>query len=145
MAKPKNNHLFHVDLPPGWTDGTIHFFQGPEEGGVRPVLSLAVDDPPETKDVEEYARERIENAMASFPGAELVRKERTPLESGEEAETAVIRYGEPGSGSMFKRLDYLIIDGVGYNFVGTFTKRQMKTVALQVEEMIKRFNPSKKR
>lgn len=144
MAKPTTNHLFHIDLPPGWTDGTVHFFQGPEDAGARPVLSLAIDDPPETDDLDEYARERLDNAVASFPDAELIRRETIPLKSGEQAQAAVIRYGEPGAGSMFKKVYYLIVEGIGYTFLGTFNKRQMKTVALQIDEMIKSFDPSQK-
>ncbi len=142
MTQRSACHSFHLDLPRDWSDATIHFFQGPEEGGERPILSLAIDDPPETKNLADYAQERIENTIASLPDSELVRRGSVRLESGGEAETAVVRYGEPGAGSMFKKLYYVMIDGVGYTFIGTFNKRQMKTVALQVDEMIKCFNPS---
>lgn len=142
MAKPTTNHLFRIGLPPGWTDGTVHFFQGPNDGGERPVLSLSIDETTETNDLQEFARERVENALASFPQAELVQEDTVNTENGSDVQVAVIRYGEPGAGSMFKKMYFLMPGRSGYTFIATLNKRQMKTVALQVDEMVKRFNPS---
>ena len=60
------NSKFTLDLADGWKDCTVHYFMGPEDGGLEHALTLVVDPEPSSNDLQEYAHERVDQAIESL-------------------------------------------------------------------------------
>jgi len=136
-----HNHKFEIQLPDGWEDMTVHYFQGPEMFGVQHNLSLVVDPYCRTKDVGEYATMRVEAVMESIPDAEILKEEEISLPSGDAAYVVVYKWVPAKGKVLFQKLVYTIRDGKGYSFSATLTKATMKTIGVEVDRMIATFTP----
>ena len=88
---PSNNRS-KIELPDGWEDQSVHYFMGPEESGLHQSLSLQVDPQPNTDELADYARERIDQVLESIPGAEILKEEEKHLPNGVPAYEAVYKW-----------------------------------------------------
>ena len=119
----------------------MHQFLGPDDSGVQHVLNLVVDPNAQTDDVEDYARDRIDQIVESMPAAEILKEEQKMLASGVEAYEAVYKWVSPNGKVTFQKLVYMIRDGVAYTFSANFSKKTIKTIGVEVDRIIESFEP----
>jgi hypothetical protein len=141
MTQQTTNAQFHIELPDDWEDRTIHQFLGPDDSGVQHVLNLVVDPNSQTDDVEDYARDRIDQIVESMPAAEILKEEQKNLPNGVEAYEVVYKWVSPNGNVTFQKLVYMIRDGVAYTFSANFSKKTIKTIGVEVDRIIDSFEP----
>lgn len=136
-----HNDIFQIDLPDGWEDRTVHYFIGPDDSGVQHALNLVVDRESDPSDLVAYARERIDHVIETMPNAQILKEEEKTL--GEDIPTyeAVYKWIPPGGEVTFQKLIYIIRDGIAYTFSANFSKKTMKTIAVEVDRIIESFEP----
>lgn len=134
---PQNNP-FRLDLPDDWEDRTVYTFMGPDDSGVQHILTLVVD-PEVDDDLPEFARERIDAALESLQGAEVLKDEEKTLENGRTVHELVYRWIPTDGNVIFQKVAYMVLDGIGYTFSANFSKKTIKTIGLQVEQIIDSF------
>ena len=135
---------FHIELPNGWEDQTIYTYKGPDDSGVQHRITLVIDQVTNAASVDEFARPRIEAVMATLQGAEILKEEPKELPSGIPAYECVYKWIPVGSDARFVRNVYLLADGVGYTFSGTFSKKTLKTIGVEMDRIIESFAPQGK-
>ncbi|HWR84082.1 MAG TPA: DcrB-related protein [Candidatus Deferrimicrobium sp.] len=141
MASLKSNERFHIELPDGWEDRTVHYFLGPDDSGVQRGLTLTIDRHAHTSDLIGYARERIDHVLNTLPAAEILKEEQKTLPTGVPIYEAVCKWIPPSGEVSFQKLVYMIHDGVAYSFSANFSKKTLKTIALEVDRIIGSFRP----
>ncbi len=139
MADLDSNNRFHISLPEDWVDQSVYMFNGPEVNGFQHNLTLVIDTALQDYDLESFARERIDTQLTATPGMELLKEEAKTLPSGTEAYEAVIKWIPVDGTIIFQKRVYLIVDEVGYSFTANFTKQTIKTIGLQVDQIIDSF------
>ena len=127
---------FGLDLPKDWQDQTVYYFVGPEVKGVPHLLTVMLDRKPTEKDLESFARKRIEIQIEATSGAEVLKDEALTLPSGKEAHELVCRWIPSDDNIIFKKTVYLIHEGIGYTFAIDFSKQSLKTIGLEVMAII---------
>ena len=127
---------FSLDLPKEWQDQTVYYFVGPEVKGVPHLLTVALDRKPAEKNLEAFARQRIEIQIEATGGAEILKDEAITLPSGKEAHEFVCRWIPSDDKVIFKKTVYLIHDGIGYTFAIDFSKQSLKIIGLEVARII---------
>lgn len=133
------NNQYRIDLPDGWEDRTIHLFMGPDDSGVQHMMQLSIDPETEGAELREYARQRIDAAMESLQGAEILKEEEKTLKNGRTVYECVYRWIPVDGKKLFQRLVYMIVDGTAYTFSANFSKKTIKTIGVEVERMINTF------
>ncbi|UCG61925.1 MAG: DcrB-related protein [Candidatus Zixiibacteriota bacterium] len=141
MADENTNNRFRMSLPEGWADQSTYIFDGPESGGFKHNLTLVIDNALPEDDLDLFAQERIDAVVGATPGMEILKQEKKNLPNGNEAVEAVIKWIPVDDKIIFVKKVYLIVDGVGFTFSAEFTKQTIKTIGLQVDEMINGFSP----
>ena len=139
MASEGQINRFQMTLAEEWVDQSVYIYNGPEERGFQHSLTLVVDNVLPDDDLEAFAQERIDAFLDSTQGAELLKQEKKTLASGVEAVEAVVKWVPTDEQIIFQKRVYLVIDGVGYSFTANFTKQTIKTIGLQVDQMINSF------
>ena len=137
---PSNNR-FKIELPEDWEDQTVHYYMGPEESGLQHSLSLQVDPQPNTDELSDYARERIDQVLESIPGAEVLKEEEKQLPGGVPAYEAVYKWVPSENKVVFQKMVFVKHDKTMYNFSAAFTKKTIKTLGVEVDRMIAEFIP----
>jgi hypothetical protein len=133
---------FTLELPSGWEDETIYTYKGPDDSGVQHRITLVIDRATDAAAVEEFARLRIATIMATLQGAEILKEEPKELASGIPAYECVYKWIPVGSDALFVRNVYLLAGGAGYTFSGTFSKKTLKTIGVEMDRIIESFNPA---
>ena len=141
MSEENNVNSFRLTLTDGWEDRTVHYFMGPEDSSVQHVLNLVVDRNAQTDDVEDYARDRINQIIESMPAAEILKEEQKTLPNGVEAYEVIYKWVSPNGKVTFQKLVYIIRDGVAYTFSANFSKKTIKTIGVEVDRIIDSFEP----
>jgi hypothetical protein len=141
MSDESRNNQFRIELPDGWEDRTVHQFLGPDDSGVQHVLNLVVDPNAQTDDVEDYARDRIDQIVESMPAAEILKEGEKTLPNGVEAYEVVYKWVSPNGKVTFQKLVYMIRDGIAYSFSANFSKKTIKTIGVEVDRIIESFEP----
>jgi hypothetical protein len=136
------NNLFQLNLPDGWKETTIHTFQGPHDSGVQHNLVLVIDpDVPKKTDLKEYARQQSGITKEALPGFALISESEKTMPNGAHTFDFVYKY-VPGEGiELFQKQVFMIIEGKGYIFSATFSKKSLQTIACEVDQIIASFNP----
>ena len=132
---------FELELPDGWEDRTVYTFLGPDESGHQHLLTVAIDR--EIGDIElwEFAQPRIDATLSAVPSATVIKNEESVLPSGRPIYELVYKWVPADKKILFHRFVYMIINGVGYTFSASFTKRTLKTIYYEVEKIIDSFEP----
>lgn len=133
------NNQFRINLPEGWEDHTAHTFMGPEVNGVLHILTLVIDQHIGDSDLYDFALDRIDPVRSSLQGLETLKEEERTLASGVPVYEWVYKWVPSADKVMFKRHVYMIIGKKGYTFSATFSKQTMKTIGVEVEQMINTF------
>jgi hypothetical protein len=136
------NSRFKIMLPDGWEDQTVHTYMGPDDSGVKHMLTVTVNPTVETGDVSEFARERIDLAMNSLQGAEILKDEPTELADGRPAHECIIKWIPTDGNIIFRKMVFMISDGKGYSFAVNFSKKTIKTIGTVVNQMIVSLRPA---
>jgi hypothetical protein len=139
MSKPGSR--FTLELPTGWEDETIYTYKGPDDSGVQHRITLVIDRATRASSAEEFARARIDAALATLQGAEILKEGAKELESGIPAYECVYRWIPAGSDALFVRNVYLLADGAGYAFSGAFSKKTLKTIGVEMDSIVESFDP----
>jgi hypothetical protein len=138
----KNNRmLFNIDIPEGWQDQTVHTFMGPDDSGIVHMLTVIIDRDVGEMELDEFARERIDNVIDTIHGIEILKDEPKDLENGRKVHEFVYRWIPTPDKVIFKKHIFMILGGTGYTFSADFSKKTLKTIARQVEQMINSFEP----
>ncbi len=138
---PTNNQ-FSINLPEGWIDTTTFTFQGPLDSGVQHNLVVIVD-PSEKKDIDlkAYATRQLDTSKIALPGFELISEKEKNLSPEVEAYEIVYKYIPADEVIIFQKQVILLIDGKGYLFTASFSKKTLKTIASEVDKIIASFVP----
>lgn len=136
------NNQFLLNLPEGWTDTTVFTFQGPHDSGVQHNLVLVID-PAVEKDIEiaAYAKQQLENSKLVLPGFEMINEQEKTIIPDIPAYEIVYKYIPADEVIIFQKQVFMIIDGKGYSFTSSFSKKTLKTIANEVDEIIASFVP----
>lgn len=137
----KKRVFFKIDLPDEWQDQTVHTFMGPDDSGLQHMVTLIIDKGAGDMNLEEFAHERIDNVVDTLPGVEVLKDEQKELENGVLVHEFVYRWIPTDDKKIYKKQVFMIIDGTGYTFSADFTKKTLKTIAMQVQQMINSFRP----
>jgi hypothetical protein len=140
----KTNNLFQITLPEEWKETTIHTFQGPHDSGVQHNLVLVIDpEVPKKTDLKEYARVQSGITKEALPGYALISETEKTMPNNAPAFEIIYKY-VPGEGlEVFQKQVFMIIEGKGYIFSATFSKKTLQTIAYEVDQIIASFNPVK--
>ena len=141
MSPELTRPQFGMELPDDWQDQTAYSFMGPEQGGLQHILTLIVDHHPGDVELVDYARERIDLLLDSMTGLEVLKEQEKTLDSGLSAYEVVVKWLPTDENVIFRKQVYIIDDGVGYTFSVNFSKRSIKTIGVQVDQMINSFVP----
>jgi hypothetical protein len=138
------NNLFQINLPEGWKETTIHTFQGPHDSGVQHNLVLVIDpEVPKKTDLKEYALQQSGTTKEALPGFALISEKEKTMPNGLPAFEIVYKY-VPGEGiELFQKQLFMIIEGKGYIFSATFSRKTLQTIAYEVDRIIAGFTPVK--
>jgi hypothetical protein len=132
---------FYIDLPDSWEDRTIYTYMGPDDSGVQHILTLVVDDDIAGMELDEFARERIDVIKDSMSAITVLKDEPKELPSGRMVHEFVYKWAPVDDKLIFQKLVYMQIGNAGYTFSGNFSKKTIKTIGLQVNQIIDSFNP----
>jgi hypothetical protein len=132
---------FQLKLPDGWEDQTIYTYKGPDDSGVQHMVTLVVDPYPNAIAVEQFARPRIDTIMATLQGAEILKEDPRQLASGLPAYECVYKWVPSGADARFVKTVYILVEGVGYVFSGNFSKKTIKTIGTEMDQMVDSFRP----
>ena len=134
---------FNVIFPDGWEDQTIYTFKGPDDSGVQHLVTLTIDPTPSSADVADFARERIDMVMETLQGAMILKDEEKQLANGSTAYECVYKWIPVDGMVRFVKMLFLLIDGRGYTFSGTFSKKTIRTIALEMDQIVNSFTPTR--
>lgn len=132
---------FDLALPDDWVDQSAYFFQGPEEGGTYHSLVMLIDHNPDSFDLRTYARPRMEQTINGMGGADVIKEEEKQHSSGYMALDVVYKTVPEDGKPLFRKQVFLMIKDKAYTFQADFTKKTMKTIALQVDQIIDSLAP----
>jgi hypothetical protein len=138
----ETNEMFTIELAAGWRDNTVFTFEGPHDSGVQHNLVLVVDSKVDKKtELAEYAHQQLGNSKQFLPGFDMVSEGEKTLSSGRQAYEVVYKYVPSDEQVLFQKQVFLVIEGKGYIFTATFSKKTLKTIANEVDEIIGSFRP----
>jgi hypothetical protein len=139
------NNLFQLNLPDGWKETTIYTFQGPHDSGVQHNLVLVIDpEVPKKTDLREYARKQSGTTKEALPGFALISETEKTMPGGVAAFEIVFKYAPAQGVELFQKQVFMIVEGKGYIFSATFSKKTLQTIAYEVDEIIKTLMVNKK-
>ncbi len=141
MPENKSNNRFEISLPDDWVDQSMYIFNGPDMGGIQHTMSLVIDQNVEDDDLDAFATERLDAVLSVTPNMELLKKEIKTLPNGNEVCDAVVKWIPVDGKIIFQKRIYMIIGEQGFTFLANFTKQTIKTIGLQVDQMINSFRP----
>ncbi|NMC43351.1 MAG: DUF1795 domain-containing protein [candidate division Zixibacteria bacterium] len=141
MSMSRTNSRFTITLPDGWEDQTVHTYMGPDDSGVKHILTVTVSPKVETGDVSEFARERIDMAVNGMQGATILKDEPVELADGRGAHECIIKWIPTDGNVIFRKMVFLLQDGKGYSFAANFSKKTIKTIGTEVGQMILSLRP----
>ncbi len=140
----ETNHKFTLDLPDGWEDNTVFTFKGPHDSGVQHNLVLVVDKNVDSKmNPADYARQQLSNSRQFLPGFEMISEGAKTLASGREVYEVAYKYVPSDERVLYQKQVIMIVDGKGYIFTATFSKKTLKTIAVEVDGIIGSFCPER--
>ena len=130
------NNKFHLTLPASWSDQSSYNFIGPAVNSVQHRLTMLLDNNPGNTDLLNYALDRIAMLKATYPDMVVIKDEEKSLPGGTAAYEFVYRLNVAGSSAEFTKFVYILRDGKGYTFTASFSKYSLKTIGLEVDQII---------
>jgi hypothetical protein len=142
MTADFKRNQFDIMLPDGWEDQTVYTFRGPDDSGIQHNLVLIIDPDPGKLNLQEYAKMRLDSIKDTLPGFELMSEQEKQLKSGRQAYEIVYKWSPAEGKMLIQKQVYLIIGGRAYNFTASFSKKTIRTIGSQVDEIIGSFTPA---
>ncbi|MBN2036718.1 MAG: DcrB-related protein [Chitinispirillaceae bacterium] len=138
------NNLFSLPLPDTWKETTVFTFEGPHDSGVQHNLVLVIDqNVPKKIELAEYAKTQFGTNKEVLPGFALIQEMEKRLVSGYDAYEIIYKYAPSDDQVLFQKQTFMIIEGKGYIFTSTFSKKTLQTIAVEVDQIIANFRPLK--
>jgi len=139
MKKAQNR--FSLDLPHSWEDQTVYHFKGPDIDGRPHTIILTIDRLLRDDSIAHFAQDRIDPIVENLQGLEVLKKEEVTIENGNPVFEFVYRW-IPGEGvKLFQKYVFVIKDGMGFSFSGSFSKKSLKMLGGQMKEIIESLLP----
>jgi hypothetical protein len=139
---PNSNNLFHCTLPDNWKESTIYTFEGPHDSGIQHNLVLVIDTKvPKKIALAEYAKIQFGTNKEVLPGFAMVNEIEKELPNGNKIYEIVYKYVPSDELVLFQKQIFMILEGKGYIFTATFTKKTLQTISHEVDEIISDFAP----
>jgi hypothetical protein len=139
-----SNNLFSLSLPDTWKETTVYTFEGPHDSGLQHNLVLVIDpNVPKKIELKEYAKMQFGTNKEVLPGFALVNETEKRLPSGQQAYEIVYKYAPSDDQVLFQKQVFLIIEGKGYIFTSTYSKKTLQTIGVEVDQIIANFKPLK--
>ncbi len=136
------NNLFRLTFPEGWEEITVHTYQGPDDSGVQHNIVLTINPNLDSKtDLADFVQAQLEASTASLPALEMLGKETVQHPAGMAMCEVVYRYKPADEVTCYQKQYYLIADGKGYIFTSTFSKKTLRTIAHDVDEIVRSLLP----
>lgn len=136
------NSLFQLTFPEEWEDITVHTFRGPLDSGVQHNIVLMIDTKiDKNTDLSGYARQQITVSEQVLPGFEIIKENENILSSGIPIYEVVYKYAPSDEQMLFQKQIFLIYEGKAYTFTSTFSKKTLKTLLRDVDQIIATFRP----
>ncbi|MBU0982825.1 MAG: DUF1795 domain-containing protein [candidate division Zixibacteria bacterium] len=130
-----------ISLPDGWQDRTFYTYVGPEDNGVLHTLTLVVEPDSGIDDLEVYARSHFDDRIASLQGVDVLKDEEKTLPNGTPVYEFVYKWMPDENTMLLQKLVYMLVGETGYCFMANFSRKTIKTVGLQVDQIIASFVP----
>ncbi|MBN1756894.1 MAG: DcrB-related protein [Chitinispirillaceae bacterium] len=132
------NNLFKLTFPDGWKETTVYTFEGPHDSGVQHNLVLTVL-PGLQKDVDlqTFAKHQTETSAGMLPGFELVAEKPAAFFNGANGVEITYSYRPTDEIKFIQKQWYFAIRDKVYLFTATFNKKTVKTIATEVEGIIR--------
>lgn len=141
MSSENRLNRFKFPLPDGWVDQSAYLFQGPQVDEQYHNITLLINNNPQSDNVEEYARPHIDEMLNSLPSSEIVKEETKDHPSGGMALEVVCKWYQSDDKAFLRKQVFILYDKMACTFIADFTKKSMKTIGIQVSQMIDSFIP----
>lgn len=105
------------------------------------MLNLSIDESTGDHTLESYATQRIQMMQDSMPDAVTLKEGEKSLASGLPVYEWVYKTHPTDDKAQFHKTYFMIVGDRGYTFSAVFSKASMKTIGVEVEEMINSFIP----
>jgi len=137
------NNIFQLTFPDeDWRETTTYTFVGPFDSGVQHNLVLVIDPSVDKKiPLAEYAKQQFGTSKTALPGFELINEREINMPSGIITYEIVYRYSPSDNQIFFQKQIFMIIQGKGYIFSSTFSKKTLQTIAPYIDQIIASFRP----
>lgn len=145
MAADQNYNRFRITLPSGWEDQTLYTYKGPDDSGVQHNLVLIIDNEVGGLDLKTYAKLRLDSIKDTLSGFELMGEREKELKSGDKAYELVYKWSPSADKTLVQKQVFTIIGDKAYNFTSSFSKKTIKTIGVQVDEIIDSFKPAQEK
>ena len=135
---PITNNLFKLSFPDGWKETTVHTFEGPFDSGVQHNLVMTVL-PALQADVKlgTFAKFQTETSAGMLPGFEMVSEKEVAFFNGIPGYEVCYTYRPTDEIVFHQKQWYFAIKDKVYLVTATFNKKTMKTIAQEVEQIIR--------
>ena len=132
------NNLFKLSFPDGWKETTVHTFEGPHDSGTQHNLVLTIL-PGLHKDIdlETFAKMQTETSAGMLPGFEMLSEKQVAFFSGAPGVEINYSYKPNDDLKFIQKQWYFAIGEKVYLFTATFNKKTVKTIAMEVEQIIR--------
>lgn len=138
---PTNNQ-FQLTFPDGWEEITVYTYKGPDDSGVQHNIVLTINPNLDSKtELADFVQAQLEGSTASLPAFEMLGEETVPHDAGVAMCEVVYRYKPADEVTCYQKQYYLIIDGKGYIFTSTFSKKTLRTIAHEVDAIVRSLLP----
>lgn len=132
------NNLFKLTFPDGWKETTVYTFEGPHDSGVQHNLVLTVLPAlQQDVDLETFAKHQTETSAGMLPGFEMVSEKPAVFFSGATGVEITYSYRPTDDIKFFQKQWYFAMNDNVYLFTATFNKKTVKTIATEVEQVIR--------
>ena len=136
---PITNNLFKLTFPPeGWKETTVYTFEGPHDSGIQHNLVVTVLPGlhPDI-DLETFAKQQTQTSAGMLPGFELLAEKPVAFFGNAPGFEIDYTYQPTDEVKFFQKQWYFSIDDKVYLFTATFNKKTVKTIAVEVERIIR--------
>jgi len=133
--------IARFELPSGWQDQTTYTFAGPPLADMPHTVVLTIDQQRGIDNITEFARETTDVIKQQLQGIEVLKDEETTSNADTPVWEFVYKWMPSEQEIIFLRYIFVIRGGIAYNFVGRFTKKTLKTVGVQMYDLVEAVLP----
>jgi len=138
MQMTINNSLFKLTFPDGWKETTVHTFEGPFDSGTQHNLVVSVlPGIPENVELAAFAKLQTETSAGMLPGFELLSEKPVVFFDRTDGVEIYYRYRPADEMEFHQKQWYFSIKDKVYLFTATFNKKTVKTIANEVEQIVR--------